>query len=261
MKKIYFIFGLIMILSLTGMAGDTITVSKTQLEKYMAQANQKYNDGKFEEAAALYQKIVKNGYESEELYFNLGNAYYRSNNFTAAILNYERAKLLAPNDEEIEHNLQQAKQYTKDDIEEIQESRLSLWFKSIIRSLNTDTWAVLSVVSFVAFVVLLLLYLIAGSISLKKIGFWFGILMFVMSITFFVFSYKQEQYLTEHKSAIIFSPSVTVKSTPDNVSGSDLFILHEGTKVKILKSEENWCEIKLPDGRVGWLQTSDIERI
>jgi len=220
-------------------------------------ANECYIRGEYERAIELYQSIIDNGYEASELYYNLGNAYYKSNKITYAILNYERAKILDPYDEDIEHNLRVAEKLVIDKIDMIPEFFVNTWIKKITNTFSTDMWAMISIIAFVAFLLLLSIFLYSRIIVLKKISFWISILIFIFSIAAFSFSYKQKEKVTNRDTAIIFTPAVTVKSSPDE-SGTDLFVIHEGTKVTITEALGEWVEIKLSDGNVGWVAASDL---
>jgi len=198
--------------------------------------------------------------ESPELYFNLGNAYFKTKQYSLAILNYERAKLLAPDDEDIDFNLQVANQYVVDAIQELPGIFLTRWWNSLVNSNTTDTWAVFSIVSFILFLTLLGIYLFARSGDIKRISFWAGCLMLLFTINSWWFASQQKNRTINHSYGIVMQPSVTIKSSPSE-KGTNLFVVHEGLKVRITDKIGDWIEIRLADGNKGWLLKETIEPI
>ncbi|MFP4025582.1 MAG: tetratricopeptide repeat protein [Thiohalospira sp.] len=223
-------------------------------------ANQSYTNGNYAQAINQYEKILEQGYESAALYYNLGNAYYKQNIIEKAILNYERALLLKPNDEDIKYNLEMANRLTVDRIEKLPDFFLSVWFKNIVNWFSSDLWAIISISSFLLTLVFISIYLYTRKYGLKKLSFWLGFVLILISIFSLTISYKQKQKILVKDTAIIMSPSITVKSSPDK-SGTDLFVIHEGTKVWIQDHVGEWKEIKLSDGSEGWLKAENIEEI
>lgn len=223
-------------------------------------ANQAYINGDYTKAISQYEMILEQGYESAALYYNLGNAYYKQNIVDKAILNYERALLLKPNDEDIKYNLEMANRLTVDRIEKLPDFFLSVWFKNIVKWFSPDVWAIISISSFLLTLVFISIYLYTRKYGLKKLSFWLGFAFILITIFSLVISYKQKQKILVKDTAIIMSPSVTVKSSPDK-SGTDLFVIHEGTKVWIQDHVGEWKEIKLSDGSKGWLKVENIEEI
>lgn len=226
----------------------------------LQKANELYTKDQFKEAIEVYNQILKTNMESPEVYYNLGNAYYKTNQFTLAILNYERAKLLAPNDEDIEFNLLVANQKVVDSIQELPGIFIVRWWNALVNSQTTDTWATISILGFIVFLVMLGLYFFARSGDVKRVSFWAG--CFLLGFTIFTWSFaaKQKSRMVNHNFAIIMQPTVTVKSSPSE-KGTNLFVVHEGLKVKITDKLENWVEIRLADGNKGWLPVESIERI
>ena len=216
-----------------------------------------YAAEQYDKAIELYESILKSYGDSYELYYNLGNSYYKEGKIAHAILNYERALLIKPGDSDIRFNLELAKQQTVDKIEPIQEFFLKEWFRSVQNLIGVDSWATLGIVCFVLFIGCLVLFFFSKWMRFKKIGFYLGILFFIVVVFANIFAYNQKNELINRKGAIIFAPTVTVKSSPDN-SGTDLFVLHEGTKVHIRGSIGDWIEIMFEDGNVGWINKKDI---
>jgi tetratricopeptide (TPR) repeat protein len=227
---------------------------------YIQQGNTFYSNNQFEKALKEYQTVLDSGFVSAELYFNMGNSYFKLANYKKAILYYEKSKLLSPGDTDIEFNLEMARSFTVDKIEAIPELFFVTWFKEIRNSFSSTLWGVISLATFIISLVAWLIYLLSGSVLLKKIGFWFGAVLILLSITAFSFGSSLKHLQTGQQSAIIFTPSVSIKSTPSE-SGTNLFVLHEGTKVDILETIGTWCQVKIASGDRGWIKWSDLEKI
>jgi len=238
----------------------TIVSFASENQLIIARANKAYTDGMFNNAVELYKQVLTSGNESWELYYNLGNSYYKLNDFASAILNYEKARKLNPGNEDINFNLKVANNKITDKIEPLPEMFYKRWHRSLVELFPVDIWARIVILSFILSLVSGLLYFISQRIYLKKIGFWAGVVFFLFSILSFHFSYQNYQTLQDNTEAIIFTPTVTIKSSPDEKS-IDLFVLHEGTKVRILDNIGNWYEIRIANGSVGWLPVSSIEKI
>ena len=224
-------------------------------------ADSAYVKGDYKAAIEIYESLAANNGESADVYYNLGNAYYKSENIAKAVLNYERALLLNPADEDIQFNLELARSKTVDKVAPEYKFFLMEWLEGIINLLSISAWSILAVVSFVFMLLTLLLFLFGKSVSTKKTG--FIIALFSLFITIFanLSALHRYHYLTERNDAVIMEPSVTAKSTPSN-SGTELFVIHEGRKVKISDdSMREWTEIELEDGNKGWIPSSSLERI
>lgn len=223
-------------------------------------ANEAYQSEKYDSAIDLYQQILDKGYESADVYFNLGNAYYKTHNLSQAILHYERAKLLDPGDEDIKYNLELARSLVVDKLETIPDFFLKSWYYKIVRILKPDDWAIISIFIFLTALVLFLVYFFTKKFLLKKVSFWLAALSLLLAIFTYTFSYQHKQLLTAHDQAIVTAPSLTAKSTPDE-NGTDLFVIHEGLKVTVEDEVGEWREIKLSDGNKGWVRAGSIELI
>lgn len=216
-----------------------------------------YQATKFEQAIDIYEGIVAQGYESFELYFNLGNAYYKSNKFPYAIANYERALKLNSADEDVQFNLQLANTHVVDKIDVLPEFFLKSWWQSFIRIFTSNQWAIISIAAFVAGLLLLLVFFLSDRPVLRKFSFWTGCLLVIVTLFAFNFSGKQKNAVQNAPEAIVVTPSVVVKSSPDNM-GTELFLIHEGLKVKVTNIQGDWSEIMLSDGNKGWVKTLDF---
>ena len=223
-------------------------------------ADTEYQKGNYQQAIRDYEEILKNG-ESAEIYFNLGNAYYRTDNITKAVLNYERARLLSPGDDDINFNLQFARSKTIDKITPESEMFFITWYKSLVNFTSVDNWAKTGILCIVMALLLVLLYLFGPQLMLRKIGFFGGLAFFVIFLLSNLFAFQQKQALDNRTGAIIISPSVNIKKTPAKNS-ADQFVLHEGTRVDIIdKGMTDWRCIRVGDGREGWIETKAIEEI
>ena len=223
-------------------------------------ADTEYQKGNYQQAIRDYEEILKNG-ESAEIYFNLGNAYYRTDNITKAVLNYERARLLSPGDDDINFNLQFARSKTIDKITPESEMFFVTWYKSLVNFTSVDNWAKTGILCIVMALLLVLLYLFGPQLMLRKIGFFGGLAFFVIFLLSNLFAFQQKQALDNRTGAIIISPSVNIKKTPAKNS-ADQFVLHEGTRVDIIdKGMTDWRCIRIGDGREGWIETKAIEEI
>ncbi len=223
-------------------------------------ANKAYAANEYEKAAEMYESILDSGYESAALYYNMGNAWFKNNNIPKAILNYERAKLLAPNNEDIQFNLELANQFVIDKIEPLPQPFFVNWGKQLINIFSSNQWAIISIAAFVFTLVLALVYLLSRRIVLRKTAFGVSVLLLIIAIVTFAFSARQKSRVSKSDHAIIFNPTVTVKASPDE-GGTDLFVIHEGLKVEIEQKLNNWVEIKLEDGNSGWVKNEVLEEI
>ena len=232
----------------------------TENQLIIAKANKAYSDGLFTHAVDLYKQVLNSGNESWELYYNLGNSYYKLNDYTSAILYYEKAKKLNPGNEDINFNLKVTNIKIADKIEPLPEMFYKRWYRNLVELFEVDNWAKITILTFLLALFSALVYVISQRVFLRKIGFWTGILFFILSLISVHFSFQNYKTLQNNTEAIIFAPTVTIKSSPDEKS-IDLFVLHEGTKVKILDNIGNWFEIRIANGSVGWLPVSSLENI
>lgn len=248
---------MIMVISIS-LASCLLPLSSHALTK--AEADSSYVRGEYQQAIKEYESLLKNG-ASADLYYNLGNAYYRTENITKAVLNYERALLLSPSDRDIRFNLQMARSKTIDKITPEQEMFFITWYRSLVNLASVDGWARTALWALALAIVLALLYLFSDRIWLRKVGFFGALFLIAIFVFSNIFAHQQKELLVNRKGAIVTASSVTVKSTPDK-KGTDLFILHEGTKVTITDSSmREWKGVRLADGKEGWIETKQIELI
>lgn len=225
-----------------------------------ANADAEYAKGNYQQAITDYKELLETT-KSPELYYNLGNSYYRTGNITQALIAYERALKLAPGDRDIRYNLQFVQSKTIDKITTADKMFFVTWYYSLMNLTSVDGWAKIAVACIMLAVLLMLLYLFGPNLLSRKVGFYGAVALFVLLFVSNVFAYQQKQMLLNSNSGIVTVPTISVKSTPAD-SGSDVFVIHEGTHVDIIdKTMKNWCAIRLADGREGWLKTSQIEEI
>ncbi|MCU0425800.1 MAG: tetratricopeptide repeat protein [Candidatus Kapabacteria bacterium] len=226
-------------------------------ERSFARANETYKNADYKRAAQMYEDLVKEGIEAEEVYFNLGNCYYKLGNMSAAILNYERAQRLAPTDEDIDFNLELAKSRITDKIDPAPQFFIIKWWRMFVALATPSAWSLVGVVFVWLFCIAAALFFIARSPTVKKTFFVLGIVTLICATLMFTFAFQQQ-----HKavSAIVFASSVVIKSEPQEVS-KDLFVLHEGTKVDVLGTDGEWCKVRIADGSVGWMRINTIRVI
>lgn len=252
------------ILPLAVWAQDSTAIAQPTYAKQVATkalADSAYAQSNYASAIELYETILANSGEAPEIYYNLGNAYYKNNNIAKAILNYERALLLNPGDEDTRFNLSLAQSKIVDKVSERYQIFFMNWLYALINTFNMTTWAVMGIVAFIVLLIALLIFFFNNSIALRKTGFTTAIIMLLVTIFANISAYYHYNKLTDRADAIVISPSVTAKSTP-NDSGTNLFVIHEGRKVKIIDDSMNsWKEIELEDGTQGWVPLSVLERI
>ena len=250
MKKIYF--------SLLFVFASVLAYGQ---ETTKAQADSAYINNDYANAVYLYEDILANQGESADIYYNLGNSYYKMDNIAKAILNYEKALMLNPGNGDIRFNLELAQSKTVDKVTPMSEVFLVTWMKSLTNTMSEQGWSKLAIASFILTLLGLVLYFFSKKIAMKKIGFISALCLMLVCILANAFASSQKNKAQSHSSAIIMEPSVTVKSTP-NEGGTELFILHEGRKVMIKDNTmREWKEIQLEDGNAGWVPASVIEII
>ncbi|MHB1106644.1 MAG: tetratricopeptide repeat protein [Lutibacter sp.] len=229
-------------------------------DELFSKANDFYKNGQYTKAAQLYLIIEKSGLESDDLYFNLGNSYYKLNKVAPSIYYYEKALKINPMHEDASNNLAFAKRMTIDVIEDLPKTFFQRFSSNVIQKLTYNTWAILGVTaSFLAALLFLLYYF---SSSPKRKIFYFNITIFavfVMTVSV-IFAYSNYETTQKSRSAIIFASKSEIKNAP-SLNSETVFELHEGTKVTILDELSNWKKIKLADGKIGWVNVADIKEI
>jgi len=225
-----------------------------------SEGNKYYQEANFEKAIETYDLVLKSGYESAALYYNLGNSNFKLNLISAAILNYEKAKKIDPTNKDVLYNLQLANTRVVDKIESIPEFFFVNWYRNIVQQYSSDFWAYCFSTLFLLAIISFLAYYFSSSRNRKKALFMTsGVLLVISLATFFMANSK---YFMENlqREAIIFAENSYIKSAP-SPSSQDMFILHEGTKVRIIEEVDGWNEIVLSDGKRGWIEKEELREI
>lgn len=246
MKKLAIIL-LSFSLAATSMAQDLFT-----------QANEQYAAQNYAEAALLYDSLLQTA-PTPELYYNLANACFKQGELGKSIINYERALRLRPHYKDAQYNLQFAQSRIIDNIEDHSRFFLSQWISALRNLLSEQVWICLSIGLFLLFLVGTICYAFAHALALRKTGFhtaWIALLFSIISLLFAASLHSRD---TKRAEAIIMRELVNAKSSPDK-SGTDLFLLHEGTKVTIRSTLSDWAEIHVGNN-IGWVQLNSLERI
>ena len=237
----------------------TSTLHASQDSLYM-RAIGLYEEGKYEMALENWLQVVKSGYESPELYYNMGNAAFRSNSIGYAALYYEKALKLDPSMKDATHNLEFLSRYTSDTFEEVPEFFIRTWASKAVQALPERAWSIMALAGFLFTLTFLLLYIFTRELALKKTGFFSALAGLIFTIFTLSSAFASHHEIIHPESGIILSPSVIVKSTPSE-TGTELFILHEGTRVKVQEEVNGWHNIRIIDGREGWIRTDDFGTI
>ena len=233
--------------------------AQTSTERWEA-GNKAYIDGDYEKAIEEYNAILNGGEYSMKLYYNLANAYFKTGANGKAILYYNKALRIAPSQEDIRHNLALAEAQTKDRIAVIPEFFLNRWLRTVRNSMSCTAWSVLSLLMLGVMLAFGLLFLLASRISVRKVGFYGALCAFVLFVATTSFAISSRNDMLSHSEAIVMGTAISIKSSPDR-SATDLFVLHEGTKVEVVTEVDEWCEIVIADGKKGWTLKSNIETI
>ena len=229
-------------------------------ETNFEQGNTLYNKGKFTEAIREYQTIMDGGLHSAELYFNLGNAYYKLNDIANSIYFYEKALQLDPDDKDIENNLAYAQNAKIDVIDTLPKNAFQKFWRPVIFATHYDMWGYISVLLIIVFVVLFIMYYQSASVTKKRIFFTGAWISLALGACVIVLAYQQFSILQKEVYAIVFAPKAEVKSEPNSRS-EEAFELHPGTKVKIISGVEDWDKIRLSDGKEGWIPSEAIKKL
>ena len=228
--------------------------------KIYHEANIAYQKLDYETSIRLFEQLIKNKSVSEEVFFNLGNSYFKAGNFAKAILNYERAKKLNPDDEDINFNLKIASLKVIDKIESVPEIFYKKWINQFSLFFPPDTFTAILIILVWLLFASATFYVFVHTVSGKKFAFFLLIIFLFLTCISGVMAYKSHEIAHIDRQSIIMSASVYVKSSPDE-KGNDLFILHEGTKVDLLDELNSWKKIRIANGSVGWIKSDEMEII
>ena len=222
------------------------------------EGNTLYNQGKYAEAIKKYEALLDKNEHAVALYFNLANAHYKLNNISPSVYYFEKAKLLSTDDKDIENNLVFAQNMTVDAIDTLPEVGFSRIFKDIVNTFSSDSWAKLAISGILAFVLFFLLYHFTSATSQKRVAFVISVLGFLVAVFSLVIAFQKNNLEIKNNPAIVFAQESRVKADPNNTS-EEVFRLHEGTKVQVLESYENWCKIEIADKTTGWIPSEDVK--
>lgn len=253
MKVTVYIFTLILFISNLYAKGENV-------EKILDEANRAYINEEYKYAEEQYEKIIDMGYASPSLYYNLGNSYFMEEKFGPAILYYERAKRLDPSNKDILHNLKIANSRIVDKVEPVPELFYKKWWRNLLTMKNSNEWAITGIILTVCFFISLSVYLLSKSIKIKKFTFYTALIILLLNAFSLIFAYRSYQIQIADNYAIVMSIRTTAKSAPSETS-PDVFVIHEGAKVKTSNKIGEWVEIKLENGSVGWIKEDAIEII
>lgn len=229
-------------------------------EKLATEAQEQYNKGYYANAISIYDSIIGMEFYSKELYYNLANAYFKSGDNPSAILNYERALRIDPNFHDAKFNLKIVQSKLQDEINVIPPFFLKRWWNTFTNLFSSDSWAILAIMIFVLLNLTLGIYFISTRKGVKKLSFYSGLIFIVLFATTMIASVEKQNKENRDDQAILFQPSITVKSSP-SFNSVDLFVLHEGTKVTITDQVDNWYEIKIANGSIGWIPDETLKKI
>lgn len=229
------------------------------LDQLWRQAEKQYADKQYTDAAETYKGLLQYG-ASSALYYNYANALYKTDNIGLAILNYERALRLDPSNEDIRFNLEYVNRMKTDRIESVEPFFLTQWVDALGSCMTSNGWAYTGIVCFAVTLGLLLIYLFGRQRWLRKTAFFSAFSAFAVTVAATLYAFGIRRDALHNEAAIVLSGSVSVKSSPDQ-SGTEVFVIHEGTKVWIKSTLADWSEVRLADGNTGWLQSADVEII
>ena len=222
--------------------------------------NQAYIDGDYAAAVTAYQAIENRGYSSSRLYYNMGNAYYKQGQIGRAILYYNRALVVSPSMDDARHNLEIAEAQTKDNIAVVPEFFLNRYMRTLRSVISCSAWSAMSVAFFGVMLLFLLIFLLGSRIKVRKVGFYGAVVSLLLFVVVTIFGISARNSIIDRPAAIVMSSAISVKSSPDRAA-TDLFVLHEGTKVEVSSEVDGWSEITIADGKKGWTESAHLERI
>jgi len=237
-----------------------LSFAAVQPDLLFAKANRLYAQAHYKEALSLYGKIVEEGTQSAAVYYNMGNASYKTGDKPSALLYYEKAHKISPNDADINANIRFLNAKSVDKIDEVPEFFLSGWWRSFILSLSADSFAVLSICFILGGSGLLILYFFASQLQLKRAAFYSSVVFFITGLFCIFVTNRQLSYFEIQQHAIVFSSPVEIKSEPADKSKS-LFVIHEGVKVLILEHNQGWIKVRLANGSEGWMKGAEVREI
>ena len=235
-------------------------ISATDAQQVFQEANQAFTTGNYAVAVEKYEAILKENVFSKELYYNLGNSYYRLNQTGKSILNYERALRIAPSDGDVQQNLALAKSHIVEDIEPISNVFIVRWWHLLKGYLSADSWAMLALFLLWTGISGMSLWLLSSKRTLKKRGFILGAVLVPLSILPFLLANNAKNETNSSKYAIIMVRETPFRTSPD-ANAAPTAMLHEGIKIEILDKISSLIKTRLPNGEEGWIEETAVEKI
>ena len=253
MKRIL-IYTVLLLVSVASRGAEMTSAERWEM------GNKAYINGDYNKAIEEYNAILEGGEYSMKLYYNLANAYIKSEKIGKAILYYNKALRIDPSSDDVRHNLALAEARTKDRIAVVPEFFLNRWLRVVRNSLSCTAWSLLSLSLFGVMLCFVVLFLLTSRIRLRKTGFFGAMCTFLLFVVVTSFAVSSRNDMLSHEEAVVMGSAISVKSSPDR-SATDLFVLHEGTKVKVLSEVDEWAEVVIADGKKGWTLKSNVEEI
>jgi len=234
--------------------------AQNQNEELFSKANSLYKNGNHQEAINLYEQLTNDNLVSSELYFNLGNCYYKLNKVAPSIYNYEKALKLNPKNEDAQNNLVFANRLTLDRIETLPETIFQKINSSYLKKIALNTWSYFSIVLTLLLTLFFLLFHYAYNPIYKRLFFILSSISLLLFVITFSISFNQYSAQKNNKEAIIFVTETSIQSEP-TTNANEAFVLHEGTKVFIIDKVDSWLKIKLIDGKIGWILSEKLKEL
>lgn len=246
------------IISFIGLSFVAIADNQDFYQQKIEEGNLAYDQGAYDSAVTLYSQVVNANYQSDQLFYNLGNAYFKSNQLAPAIYYYEKALKINPADPDVAFNLKMANAQIVDKLEIVPEP----FFKSLMTSIRTvlspNQWGYITIIAFILCLALLSGFLLTSIVTVKRLTFYGAAISFICFALCFVFGSISKNAVTSTENGIVFISTLNVKAEP-KMSSADLFVIHEGTKVKVLEQGADWLRVALPDGNEGWAQAENVK--
>ncbi len=247
------VINIILIFCLASSAGQTP-------EERYAQAGELYSSGDYPGAAAIYRQLYDAGYRSEDLLYNTGNAFFKTGDFASAILFYERAKLIAPADEDIDYNLQIARSKVPDRFETVPQLFFVRWFDFLALLESTNVWAVTALTLFVVALFCAVIFLTIARARGRLLSFWLALVALIFSLLTVSLAIRNNTLVNHNRGAVVKCSIVTGRSAPGD-TGNELFVIHSGTTLTVEQELGEFAEVRLPDGNKGWIRGDCMEKI
>lgn len=226
-------------------------------EQRMLQGNAAYRNAHYQAAVKAYTEVLDDGFVSADLYYNLGNAYYRLDELGQAILYYERALRLRPNFRDARENLELAQSKTEDRISPLPELFIVQWARAVVNLFSTTGWRIVLLLFLLITGAAVVCFFVGNNYRLRKASLIGGSITLVLTLLCIVCCISSIRYANAHDSAIVTQPLAVIKSSPEQ-EGMDKYVLHEGTRLKLNEEVGDWYKVTLPDGNSGWAEATDI---